>query len=407
MLRKALVAACAACCLVWASASAAAGVRVKTVEGIGMGDTREEAINMALTEAVSKVNGLSISAAAASAQAYSSREIGANDKSIEFTDSSQSTAKAVATSTAGIVRSYQVISVDSVSDGKLKAKLSVDVSCFDKGRQSERLRIAVVPFKGRKDLAGQFDSGQFVVKLNHAIVSYLTGTRHFAVLDKDFEDLRLEELNRLMQPDVAVAERARYGQTLAADYILTGALTDFSVRTEKKKVPFTNEVRDVTTGEYAFAWRLIEAATGQIVMSDIVQQKVTSQGAFETTAQAAGRTIGSSVAHQIYPMAAIAFKNGTLTIAQGGTTLKVGERFTLVRQGAIQRDPYTKEQLGREETPVGTARITRVTPKLSYAKVEQCDVDLNSMAPREYLLRPLEEAAGGAKAAPKTQQPAW
>ena len=210
-----------------------------------------------------------------------------------------------------------------------------------------------------------------------------------------------------MAPDVPMEERARYGQTLAADYILTGALTDYVVRTERKKVPFTNEVRDVTTGELAFEWRLIEAATGQIVMSDVVQQKITGSGAFDSTAQTAGRNIGSSVAHQIYPMAAIGFRNGQLTVAQGGTTVKVGERFQLVRQGAIQRDPYTKEQIGREETPVGVVRIARVTPKMSYASIVSCDVDLSGMAPREYLLRPLEEAASGAAAAPKTQQPAW
>lgn len=404
MIKKTLA---AACCLLLAGAAAAAGVRVKTVEGVGTGDTREEAINMALTEAVSKVNGLSISASASSAQAYASNEIVVGDKGLEVSTASQASAKAVSTNTAGNVRSYQVISVESVSDGRLRAKLSVDVSCFDKGRQSERLRIAVVPFKGARDLVDRPDTIKFAGKLNHAVVSYLTGTRHFAVLDKDFEDIRLNELNRLMAPDVPMEERARYGQTLAADYILTGALTDYVVRTERKKVPFTNEVRDVTTGELAFEWRLIEAATGQIVMSDVVQQKITGSGAFDSTAQTAGRNIGSSVAHQIYPMAAIGFRNGQLTVAQGGTTVKVGERFQLVRQGAIQRDPYTKEQIGREETPVGVVRIARVTPKLSYASIVSCDVDLSGMAPREYLLRPLEEAASGAAAAPKTQQPAW
>ena len=300
---------------------------------------------------------------------------------LEVSTASQASAKAVSTNTAGNVRSYQVISVESVSDGRLRAKLSVDVSCFDKGRQSERLRIAVVPFKGARDLVDRPDTIKFAGKLNHAVVSYLTGTRHFAVLDKDFEDIRLNELNRLMAPDVPMEERARYGQTLAADYILTGALTDYVVRTERKKVPFTNEVRDVTTGELAFEWRLIEAATGQIVMSDVVQQKITGSGAFDSTAQTAGRNIGSSVAHQIYPMAAIGFRNGQLTVAQGGTTVKVGERFQLVRQGAIQRDPYTKEQIGREETPVGVVRIARVTPKMSYASIVSCDVDLSGMAP--------------------------
>lgn len=106
MIKKTLA---AACCLLLAGAAAAAGVRVKTVEGVGTGDTREEAINMALTEAVSKVNGLSISASASSAQAYASNEIVVGDKGLEVSTASQASAKAVSTNTAGNVRSYQVI----------------------------------------------------------------------------------------------------------------------------------------------------------------------------------------------------------------------------------------------------------------------------------------------------------
>lgn len=404
MMKKTLA---AACCLLLAGASIAAGVRVKTVEGEGLGATREEAINAALVEAVSKVNGLSINASSSSAQAYASNEVVVGNKGFAVSTSSQASAKSVDTATGGNVRSYQVISVQSASDGRIKAKLSVDVSFFEKNKQNDRLRIAVVPFKGMKELVNRPDTQKFAVKLNHSIVSYLTGTRYFAVLDKNFEDLRRNELDRLMSPDVAIEERARLGQTLAADYILTGVLTDYVVSTERRKVPFTNEVQDVTTGELAFEWRLIEAATGQIMVNNIVQQKITSKGAFDTTAQTAGRNIGSSVAHQIYPMAAISFVNGQLMVAQGGTTVKVGERYELVRQGPIMRDPYTKEQIGREETPVGIVRIARVTPKTSYASIVKCDVDLNGMAPREYLLRPLSEEATGGNAAPKTQQPAW
>ena len=64
MMKKTLA---AACCLLLAGASVAAGVRVKTVEGEGLGSTREEAINAALVEAVSKVNGLTINASTTSA----------------------------------------------------------------------------------------------------------------------------------------------------------------------------------------------------------------------------------------------------------------------------------------------------------------------------------------------------
>ena len=404
MLKKALT---TACLLALAGTVLAAGVRVRTVEGIGMGQTREEAINAALTEAVSKVNGMTISATTASAQAYATEEMAVGDKAIELSSASSSAAKAVSTATAGNVRSYQVISVESASNGMQRAKLSVDVSTYDKNRQTERLRIAVVDFKAMNDKINNKDLRKFALKLNQSIVSYLTSTRHFAVLDKEFEDLRMNELNRLMAPDVPLAERARLGNTLAADYILTGTFDEFSMKTEKREVPFTKEIRDVTTGEFSFGWRLIEASTGQIVISDTLTQKITSKGAFESASKVAGKAIGMTVAHQIYPLAAIKFSKGQLLLAQGGSTLKVGEQFQLVRQGAIQYDPYTKEQIGREEFPVGVVRISRVTPKTAYASVVNCDVELSGMAPREFLLRPLPEDLKPKTTAPKTMQPAW
>lgn len=191
MLKKALT---TACLLALAGTVLAAGVRVRTVEGIGMGQTREEAINAALTEAVSKVNGMTISATTASAQAYATEEMAVGDKAIELSSASSSAAKAVSTTTAGNVRSYQVISVESASNGMQRAKLSVDVSTYDKNRQTERLRIAVVDFKAMNDKINNKDLRKFALKLNQSIVSYLTSTRHFAVLDKEFEDLRIMSL---------------------------------------------------------------------------------------------------------------------------------------------------------------------------------------------------------------------
>ena len=89
--------------------------------------------------------------------------------------------------------------------------------------------------------------------------------------------------------------------------------------------------------------------------------------------------------------------------------MRAGDIYTLVRQGAIRKDPYTGEQMGRSETPVGDVRITRVTPKMAYGQVLNCRVDLKGMAPREYLLRRAEGGAG-TSAAPGSSapaQPAW
>ena len=392
----------------------AAGVKTQTVEAIGTGVTRAAAINTALVEAVSQVSGVRIDAKSASSSAYASATV-ADDKQEETSSLAfEAAANQIATETGGMVRSYQVISIDEEPQTQLvRAKLSVDVSYFEKGKSTSRMRIAVLPFESISAKTSPDVAEQFALNLNQSTVNYLTGTRHFAIVDRDFEGARAGELSMLLRDDVPREERARLGNTLPADYILTGRILELSATQQSSRDPYTGETVTTTKGQARVQWRLIEASTGQISVSSTETLPIRSQAAVVDNGEAIGRTIGEQITETIYPLAAIAFENGELVIAQGGETIKPGDRYALMRQGAIRKDPYTGEQMGRNETPVGEVRITRVTPKMSYAQVIKCSVDLKGMAPREYLLRKVEGSSartGAPTGAPRpapVAQPAW
>ena len=108
----------------------------------------------------------------------------------------------------------------------------------------------------------------------------------------------------------------------------------------------------------------------------------------------------------IYPIAVMAHNSGELTIARGGDAIRIGDRYQLVKYGEVMVDPYTKEALAREETPVGTVEITYVAPKISHAKVLNCTADLQGLKPREYILRPMPQVKN-VKKAPATMTPNW
>ena len=388
----------------------AGGVKVKTVEAQGVGETREEAVKAALAEAVARVAGLKLSARD-QVRRVSRQSVHSTDKSETFTaESEDKLQREVQTSSSGTVRSYQVIEVvPEPNSPLLRATLSVDVNYFELGRETERLRIAVLPFTAHSTVEVNQELDRMLFKLNQAVVSYLTGTRHFAVLDRNFEKERLGELASLLRPDVRLEERARIGNTLATDYIVTGVVTDFSYSDRVETVPYLNEKRRVTRGRIGIDWRVIEASTGQIVISDTVSQNMKSQAGFSEGGRSLGEVIGSKVTSQIYPLAAIAYENGQFLLAQGATSLRVGDVYQLVRQGAIRHDPYTKEQIGRDEIPVGMVRISRVSPKMSYAEIIECKEDPSGMAPREYLLRPTEDANSARTAGKKAKRmvPKW
>jgi hypothetical protein len=58
-----------------------------------------------------------------------------------------------------------------------------------------------------------------------------------------------------------------------------------------------------------------------------------------------------------------------LVISQGGSSLRVGQRFRAMVLGEMMTDPYTHEPLGQVEREAGVVEIRRVDAKLSYAQI--------------------------------------
>ena len=248
-------------------------------------------------------------------------------------------------------------------------------------------------------------------------MNYLTGTRHFAVLDRDYQKERLDELAGLLREDVSFDDRARIGNSLGTDYIVTGTVEDVSEKSTERKIPYTNERVREHQMKVVVNWRVIEASSGQVMVSNTVAQTLrTKVGATDTPDQGhagreVGRGIGMSITDIIYPTLVLSYHkaDNTVTLGQGGSTMTPGTEYRLVKYGALVEDPYTGEKNAREEIDVGLVQVTRVTPKLAYAKVLEANVDLDGAAPREYILRPVVKGdRAEKKAAPaKTMTPQW
>ena len=266
----------------------------------------------------------------------------------------------------------------------------------------------MVPFRIPEDAPAQYE--KFQQFISQGAVDYVTSTRHFAVVDRSYEKERIFEFLRLLLPDVNRDERARIGNSTGTDYLVVGDIMNYQTRKTKTKVPYTNEILEKETTSATVAWRVLEAATGQILAAGTLKKD------FNSIDPDIGRTIGEEIAEKIadiiYPIVALEFSNGRISLAQGGGSMKVGRVYTLNRYGKVQIDPYTREPMAREEIPVGKVRIVSVSPKISYAEVIDSRVDLSGMGPKEYVLRAIDDglsgsSRGAAKPAVKTMTPAW
>lgn len=96
--------------------------------------------------------------------------------------------------------------------------------------------------------------------------------------------------------------------------------------------------------------------------------------------------ISSDMLNAIYPLKVASVSNNEVVFSQILNTGDVYECFAL---GEVIKDAYTKENTGRVENKVGVVEVTRVTPKLSYAKITEGKVA------KDNLCRPLSTGGGG------------
>lgn len=399
----------------------AAGVREVVVQGKGTGKTREEAINAALVEAISQVHGVDVASRSATDQKIliQSDEVdeGGSISSQTQIQAGQSSRQDIQTQTQGSVKNYTIISEEAstLTPGNIDVILSATILTYQGDNTTKRKRIAVMPFK-LSDTNLKNDFGDLLSK---EIVNYLTQTRRLAILDRDYLDEKHMEFDRILGDDVPIEERARIGNTLATDYMLVGTVLYTEPKKEVKTNPYTNAQTVIFHLEAGLSWRLIEAATGQIMLSKNTFFKQTSpktvdtRWTFEAVAQM-GEEVARDIVDNIYPLMPVAYKNNRLTIPQGGETVAIGQQYIMIKYGDIIYDPYTGEAIGRDETHVGKVEIIQVSPKLSYAKIVDTilsDAELIALKERQYILRPFETPKG-ANGKPKqepvqTQQPAW
>lgn len=399
----------------------AAGIEYINVEGKGSGETRAQAISEALIEAISKVNGVSLASQDVSALKVelSSLEATKGDTSVNLDTASIEEAKVkhITSATKGLVQSYDVLSEEAsmLKPGWVDVTVQATVGRYQASEQTLRKRIAVMPFKLKPD-AAKYEK-RYAELAAQGVVDYLAQTRRFAVLDRDFLKEKHAEFDLLRGDDIPPAEKARVGNTLGTDFLIVGAIDELNADLQKETIPYVNEIQLTHKVKVRMTWRIIEAPTGMIMLSDTISEaqskKIMQNTALDdlpgvaSLADVTAERIGKQIMATIYPPMVVAYSGTSLTIGQGGDTLKVGDRFNLIKYGEMLKDPYTQEPLAREEKPVGLVEVSSVLPKTSEAQIIETTITPEQFKPGQFILREAKKVAPAKKAPAKTMQPKW
>jgi TolB-like protein len=364
-----------------------------TVESRGTGSSAKAAVYDAITEALGQVNGMQI----ASQTSHAIAELSVATKDGEDYFASEAFKQQVQTATKGIIKNYHVISLgpDPDDNNLWNAHIQATIAKYKVSKQTQRLRMALVPFRINPNVSDSNKAAKFEQLFAQALVSYLTQTRKFAILDREFMKEQNLELNLIQGSNFAVEEMARLGNQLGTDYIIVGAIDDVVDKRWTQTMETTGKKFAMHQFGSQISYQIIDVATGQVLFSDMYDRSDKSRGKgpkYTALARNAADSVGQKIINAIYPIVVTSVRGKTVYLAQGGGTIKADQKMELIKYGDLIIDPYTKESLGREEIQIGMIRITKVQSKMAQAKIITSSIDLAAeFALKSFIVRPIKE----------------
>ena len=241
------------------------------------------------------------------------------------------------------------------------------------------------------------------------LVTALAETKKYTLIERNKLEAVMQEQKLGASGAVTAQTAAKIGRLLGANYIITGAVTEFGIKDSKigvgglgKVLPFGGGAKiSKTKARVVMDVRAIDAASAQITAAAKGEGEKSSaefsgdlsiapsfdfgkEGFDETILGKAARKAIDTVVVELGKkfdeagggaVKIIKITGNRLFINSGGADgEKTGVVYTIYRRGEEMTDPDTGESLGSELEKVGTAKVIKVNPKYSIAETEAKDV---------------------------------
>ena len=229
---------------------------------------------------------------------------------------------------------------------------------------------------------GRVDAGQVASAIRGQLSDILTQTKRFIVLDREFGSDMQAEVDHINSGNVRVQDTARLGQQFATDLILIPTVERFEYVRSVRQLRMSDSQLVSYSGSGRITLRLLNATTGEVVMSDSFDHQLASADPSTLPRVIDGKSmaaemmdamssrIGGAIVTEIFPITVVSMTGDQVVLSQGGESLAAGQRWQAVYLGEELKDPQTGRSLGRTEIPIGAVRIDRVSSQTSYGTLE-------------------------------------
>lgn len=382
-----------------------------TTKGVGM--TPGAAVNDALKTAVMQVNGVAISTVSANLNVVAQAAVTVDVECDHGRDTvkakaflqGQKYADQIISRSGGLVTSFRIVNIVSPSEKDMNYVVDIEASIakFKAPADAGKIKIVVAPLRYRQDtfnIGGRKVPAQEILEpLHRQIVDALAQTGRFTVLDRQFESQIEDELDMIRSGTTVNTNIAKLGQALSADLIWVAEVDSLAYNKHVRQLRTSNRDLVSYSGGWQVSQRLINLATRQIYQSNTLKGAAPSVG--PTTLGTGANTdkilqdmqadIVKKASEEIllrsFPISIVELTGNQAILSQGGAVLKENNRYNVYLLGKELTDPQTKQSLGRVETHCCEAVITRVTPTVSYATLENIKTPLDGISVGDLQLR--------------------
>ena len=347
----------------------------------GYGSTYQEALASALLDAVRQVKGLTVG---------SEKQVRADltkviEKDVTHINASIGVEEKIFTISKGWVDSY---SIKSVSEPKgddsrwvvtIVAKIPVHKSSIDdQGRQS----IAVMPFRfahttfAINDMGQPSNAFQMSSRIRDRILSSLTQTQQFVVLNREHGSEFASEKSLLSSDNVSPSEASRIGNVVGADFMVVGNIHDLSTKTETKS--FYGATKTSTLDRVDLSYQVIEVATQKLLWADTLSAEFARDEDETTTSTLDGisRLVVSGVMDLIFPIKVLDVVSAEeVYLNQGKARINDGDVFALFTQGRTMKDPDTGVEIKIDGNKTAELIAVNVQAKYTVTEVKDGNVE--------------------------------
>jgi curli biogenesis system outer membrane secretion channel CsgG len=220
--------------------------------------------------------------------------------------------------------------------------------------------------KVRSTATTGLDANKHIPLFTDTLISRLTQTRRFQLIDRQEVDQLLDE--QLAQ---ALAENrdlpSAMGTLAGADYLVVGSIANFVVEQVSMKLPGSQRLIVTHQGRVEGNMRIVDARSGEVLDSrkvSILEELAAPEAADQLISRLADIYAEQTVINlmnTIYPIKVAAVVSGIAYINRGTDGgLAVGETLLAVRPGEAIIDPDTGVRLGFAEQELGEVALAEV-----------------------------------------------